>query len=175
MGLTDSSNKVSENNSKKHIKVLFVCMGNICRSPSGEAVMNSLVSKAGLSDKIICDSAGTLAYHAGEPADRRMQTHAIKRGYKLTSISRKIAADDFKQFDYVIGMDDDNMYTMQSYISSKELENKMSKMTDFCSLPNPGEVPDPYYGGATGFEQVLDILEDACQGLLNYIRQEHGF
>ena len=157
----------------KIIKVLFVCMGNICRSPSAEAVMNACIEREGVQDKIICDSAGTIAYHAGEPADARMQDHAIKRNYNLTSISRQIIPEDFKGFDYVIGMDDDNMKNMKAFIPDAKLGNKISKMTDYCSYNNPGHVPDPYYGGAGGFEQVLDLLEDACEGLLIKIRNEH--
>ncbi len=160
-------------NQKLPIKVLFVCMGNICRSPSAEAVMNAYIKREGLQDKIICDSAGTIAYHAGEPADGRMQRHANKRNIHLTSISRQVEPLDFKEFDYVIGMDDDNMRNMQTFLPSASLANKMSKMTDYCSNSNPGYVPDPYYGGADGFEQVLDLLEDACEGLLIKIREEH--
>jgi Protein-tyrosine-phosphatase len=159
----------------KPVKVLFVCMGNICRSPSGEAVMNTYIENAGLSDKIICDSAGTIGFHAGEPADRRMQSHAIKRNYNLTSISRQIKASDFEQFDYIIGMDDDNMINMQPFMPNASYQNKMSKMTDYCSNSNPGYVPDPYYGGSAGFEQVLDLLEDACEGLLEQIKQDYNF
>lgn len=160
-------------NSKEDINVLFVCMGNICRSPSAEAVMNAYIIKEGLSDKIKCDSAGTISYHAGEPADARMQSHAQKRNYRLTSISRQIRSSDFKNFDYVIGMDDENMFNMQSFLPNPKYSNKMSKMTDYCSDENPGYVPDPYYGGEAGFEHVLDLLEDACEGLLNHIRHEH--
>jgi len=161
-------------NQKLPIKVLFVCMGNICRSPSAEAVMNAYINREGLQDKIICDSAGTIGYHTGEPADGRMQRHAKQRNIHLTSISRQINSTDFEEFDYVIGMDDDNMRNMQSFLPSAALANKMTKMTDYCSNSNPGHVPDPYYGGADGFEQVLDLLEDACEGLLNMIREEHG-
>lgn len=155
------------------VKVLFVCMGNICRSPSAEAVMNAYIKREGLLNKIICDSAGTISFHAGEPADRRMQKHALKRNYNLTSISRQIQPSDFEEFDYIIGMDDDNMHNMQAFIPDMDLANKMSKMTDYCSKANPGYVPDPYYGGDAGFEQVLDLLEDACEGLLNKIKKDY--
>jgi len=161
-------------NQQLPIKVLFVCMGNICRSPSAEAVMNAYIKRDGLQDKIICDSAGTIGYHAGEPADARMQRHAIKRNIHLTSISRQINSNDFKEFDYVIGMDNDNLKNMQAFIPNPSLSSKISKMTDYCSNSNPGYVPDPYYGGSDGFEQVLDLLEDACEGLLNKIRKDHN-
>jgi protein-tyrosine phosphatase len=158
---------------EKPVKVLFVCMGNICRSPSAEAVMNNYVAKAGLSEQIVCDSAGTIAYHAGESADARMQQHALKRGYRLTSISRQITPTDFREFDYVIAMDDENLRDLKPFIPNEKQTQKISKMTDYCSKRNPGFVPDPYYGGAAGFEQVLDILEDACDGLLKTICNEH--
>ena len=148
-------------------------MGNICRSPSGEAVMNAYIKQQGLSDKIICDSAGTISAHAGEPADARMQKHAIKRGYNLTSISRQIISTDFYDFDYIVGMDDDNMHNMKAFIPDMKLSSKTSKMTDYCKNDNPGYVPDPYYGGDAGFEQVLDLLEDACGGLLNEIKDKY--
>lgn len=157
----------------KPVQILFVCMGNICRSPSGEAVMNAYVKKAGLVDSIICDSAGTIGFHAGEPADARMQQHAIKRNYRLTSISRQITPSDFETFDYLIAMDDDNLHNMQHFMPNASYLHKISKMTDYCSNDNPGYVPDPYYGGAAGFENVLDLLEDACDGLLQKIRMNH--
>lgn len=159
---------------KKPIKVLFVCMGNICRSPSGEAVMNAYIANAGLADKISCDSAGTIAYHAGEPADARMQSHAIKRHYKLTSISRQIKQADFDTFDYIIAMDNSNFDDINGLTSNAEHAAKVSMMTDYCSNDNPGYVPDPYYGGSAGFEQVLDLLEDACQGLLDTIIKDYN-
>ena len=155
---------------EKPIKILFVCMGNICRSPSAEAVMKSYISKHNLSDKIICDSAGTISAHAGEPADLRMQKHANKRGYDLTSISRQITINDFEEFDYIIAMDDDNIADIRSFMPDMSLNHKISKMTDYCSKDNPGYVPDPYYGGDAGFEQVLDLLEDACSGLLDKVK-----
>ncbi len=152
-------------------RILFVCLGNICRSPSAEAVFNGLVKQNGLDDLIECDSAGTASYHEGEPADQRMQSHAIRRGYRLTSVARQFdSEEDFDRFDLIIGMDDDNVNDLQDMASSVTQLNKIYKMTDFCSHGGHYSVPDPYYGGADGFELVLDILEDACEGLLNEVR-----
>ncbi len=148
-------------------------MGNICRSPSGEAVMNSVIEKAGLVNKINCDSAGTIAYHEGEQADSRMQQHAQKRGYSLTSIARKFRYPDFEKFDYIIAMDNSNYADILAMDIEGKFSSKVSKMTDYCSRYKSGEVPDPYYGGPEGFERVLDLLEDACQGLLEKILHEH--
>ena len=152
-------------------RILFVCMGNICRSPSGKAVMNKLVKRAGLEEKIVCDSAGTIAYHEGEPADSRMKRHALRRGYKLTSIARRFKYEDFKNFDYIIAMDYENLSEIKAKDYSNEFWNKLHLMTDFASNGTYNEVPDPYYGGPEGFETVLDILEDACNGLLNEIKK----
>ncbi|WP_423128841.1 low molecular weight protein-tyrosine-phosphatase [Gaoshiqia sp. Z1-71] len=152
-------------------RILFVCLGNICRSPSAEAVFNGMIKKEGLQDVIECDSAGTAGYHEGERADQRMQSHAIRRGYRLTSISRKFRPEtDFDQFDFIIGMDDQNVNDLQDMASNSDDLNKIYKMTDFCSNGGHYSVPDPYYGGSEGFELVLDILEDACQGLLNELK-----
>lgn len=148
-------------------KVLFVCMGNICRSPSAEAVFQGLVKTNGFSKQFDIDSAGTIAYHAGEPADRRMQSHAIKRGYNLGSISRKFNPNtDFDYFDLIIGMDDENMHSLKNMARNDADLDKLHKMTDFRKEWNYDEVPDPYYGGSDGFELVLDLLEDSCEGLL---------
>ena len=151
------------------IKILFVCMGNICRSPSGEAVMNSLILKNNLQDRVSCDSAGTIAYHTGEPADARMQRHATKRGYNLTSIARQIKLYDFERFDYIIAMDSENYKNILSLDVEKKLKNKVSMMMDYATDHKDKDVPDPYYGGEQGFEYVLDLLEDACLGLLKHI------
>lgn len=152
-------------------KILFVCLGNICRSPSAEAVMKALVNEAGLSNQFEIDSAGVTGYHAGDNADERMQQHAIKRNYQLTSISRKVEApSDFEYFDYVIGMDSQNITDLENLASTDADFKKISKMTDYCSTHSENAVPDPYYGGAAGFELVLDILEDACEGLLKHIQ-----
>ncbi len=152
------------------VKLLFVCLGNICRSPSAEAVMKAVVEKQGKADRFFIDSAGTEAYHAGEPADRRMQRHAVNRGFTLTSISRKVQPIvDFATFDYIIAMDDQNIRDLRRMAPNEDLARKLSLMTDYCQVHTETSVPDPYYGGAAGFELVLDILEDACEGLLKHI------
>jgi len=154
------------------IYVLFVCWGNICRSPSAEAVFRALVEKEGLSGKIACDSAGTISAHCGEPADMRMRRHAIRRGYRLDSISRIIDPSDFDRFDYIIAMDDKNINDLDHFIRTPHDRSKITKMTDYCSFYTNTSVPDPYYGGDEGFELVLDLLEDACRGLIEVIKKE---
>ncbi|WP_291861616.1 low molecular weight protein-tyrosine-phosphatase [Marinilabilia sp.] len=151
-------------------KILFVCLGNICRSPSAEAVFKGYIEKEGLNDKFFIDSAGITDYHAGAPADARMQRHAIKRGYNLDSISRPVnPATDFREFDMIIGMDNQNMRDLEQLAAGTGAVTKIFKMTDFCSNCPHDEVPDPYYGGNDGFELVLDLLESACGGLLNFL------
>ncbi len=148
-------------------------MGNICRSPSAEAVFTGLVKNEGLIKNFEIDSAGTVAYHVGERADRRMQTHAIKRGYDLTSIARLFnPTTDFDSFDLIIAMDDENIGTLKSMARNETDLQKIHKMTDFSIEWNYDEVPDPYYGGEEGFELVLDLLEDSCQGLLNAVTKK---
>lgn len=148
-------------------------MGNICRSPSGEAVLKSMVEKASLSAQYEVDSAGTIAAHAGEQADRRMQRYASRRGYSLDSISRKVQPKiDFQYFDYIIAMDDSNYDDLLSLTRSDVEVKKISKMTDYLQNNSYTSVPDPYYGGDEGFELVLDLLEDACLGLLEFIERD---
>ena len=153
-------------------KILFVCLGNICRSSSAEEIMRTLVKQAGLEQKIEMDSAGILNYHQGELPDSRMRMHASRRGYELTHRSRPVCTDDFFEFDWLIGMDDRNIQDLKDRAPSPEAEKKICRMTDFCRVKQVDYVPDPYYGGAQGFENVLDILEDACSGLLEEIREE---
>jgi protein-tyrosine phosphatase len=151
-------------------KVLFVCLGNICRSPSAEAVFTGLVKNAGLSGQFIIDSAGTSGWHIGRPADKRMKRHAIKRGFDLTSLGRQFDPDtDFDRFDYIIGMDNENILDLKGMARNEEDRKKIHKMTDFRKEWDYEEVPDPYYGGEEGFELVLDLLEDSCSGLLEEI------
>lgn len=152
-------------------RILFVCLGNICRSPSAEAVFKAQVAQAGLSPHFEIDSAGTGAWHVGKPADRRMQQHARKRGYDLTSIARKFDPSvDFDHFDMIIAMDDENVRDLKQLARNEQDQLKISKMTDFSKLYNYKIVPDPYYGGEEGFELVLDLLEDASEGLLEKLK-----
>ena len=154
-------------------KILFVCLGNICRSSSAEEVMRTLIRKEGLEREIEVDSAGILSYHQGELPDSRMRMHASRRGYNLTHRSRPVCTDDFYHFDMIIGMDDQNIRDLQRMATSEEEKNKIFKMTDFCQrFSYRDSVPDPYYGGDSGFELVLDLLEDAVEGLLDQLENE---
>lgn len=154
---------------QEKIRLLFVCMGNICRSPSAEAVMKKIVEDRRLTDRIEIDSAGTIGYHAGERADSRMRAHATRRGYSLESLSRPVVTDDFYEFDMIIGMDDQNISDLKRKAPDWESVEKIHRMTDFSRHKTYDHVPDPYYGGEAGFELVLDLLEDACEGLLEHI------
>ncbi|MDM8158726.1 low molecular weight protein-tyrosine-phosphatase [Labilibaculum sp. K2S] len=150
-------------------RLLFVCLGNICRSPSAEAVMNGYIKANQLGDKFECDSAGTGGWHAGDKADERMRRHALRRNYNLTSIARKFDAKiDFDKFDLIFGMDQQNVNDLKVLARNEADLKKIKSITTYCShYSNYSSVPDPYYGGDDGFELVLDILEDACKGLLN--------
>lgn len=154
---------------QESIKLLFVCMGNICRSPSAEAVMKKLVKDHGLEDRMEIDSAGTIGHHAGQKADSRMRAHAERRGITLDSVSRPVTTEDFYRFDLIIGMDNYNISELKRKASDWDSVRKIHKMTDFSIHNTYDHVPDPYYGGTAGFELVLDLLEDACRGLLDYI------
>lgn len=150
------------------IKILFVCLGNICRSSSAEGVMLRLVKEAGLENLFEIDSAGILSYHQGELPDPRMRAHAARRGYQLLHRSRPVRTEDFYHFDLIIGMDDRNIDDLKERAPSPAEWEKIHRMTEFCTrFAHADHVPDPYYGGAEGFEYVLDILEDACAGLMD--------
>ena len=154
-------------------KVLFVCLGNICRSPTAEGVMKKLIRNENLENNFEVDSAGIIGLHAGEEADLRSQEHARARGIKLTSIARQFNAnDDFHHFDYVMAMDKKNFQDLKNLDKNGEFKNKIFMITDFCQKIKVDEVPDPYYLGPSGFERVLDILEDACSNLLREIYQK---
>lgn len=150
--------------------VLFVCLGNICRSPAAEAVLKHLITERGLESRVHCDSAGIIGYHAGNKADSRMITHAYKRGYNVTSISRPFNPEiDFDIFDLILGMDHENIEALEKMARNKKDKEKIGLLASYTSLHTYDVVPDPYYGGDEGFELVLDLLEDACSGILESI------
>ena len=153
-------------------KLLFVCLGNICRSPAAEGVFLHLVEERGLSDQFVVDSAGTGGWHVGNPADRRMQAAANRRGIKLPSRARQISVDDLSWFDLVLTMDNDNLAAVRSLANEAggRATATIQPMLSYAERFSETEVPDPYYGGEQGFEHVLDLLEDACAGLLNRLR-----
>jgi len=156
---------------KENISVLFICMGNICRSPTAEGVFRHLVEKEGLTSRIGTDSAGTHAYHVNEPPDRRARAAAELRGISLEKIrARRVHDEDFERFDYVIAMDRDNLNSLVDQ-SDPEYHRKIRLFLEFSS-GHEDEVPDPYYGGAAGFERVLDLVEEASRGLLETLRDD---
>lgn len=151
--------------------ILFVCMGNICRSPTAEGVFRDKVRQAGLTNKVQIDSAGTHGYHVGNPPDGRAQEAANKRGYDLSDLrGRQVSAADFEKFDYILAMDKDNLALLRKQCPP-HLQHKVRRLLSFSTrFPNL-DVPDPYYGGRSGFDQVLDMVEDAADGLIKDIQQ----
>ncbi len=152
--------------------VLFVCMGNICRSPTAEGVMRHKLRAAGLHEAVQVDSAGTHAWHAGSPPDHRSTVHAARRGYDLSTLrAREVVAADFDQFDLILAMDWDNLALLEERCPP-DCRRKLGRLTEHCRHHDNPVVPDPYAGGPKGFEQVLDLVEDACDGLVALIRRE---
>ncbi|CCQ58197.1 low molecular weight protein-tyrosine-phosphatase [Crocosphaera watsonii] len=150
-------------------KLLFVCLGNICRSPSAENIMNYLVQQKGLESEIICDSAGTSSYHIGASPDRRMRAAAARRGIKLVGEARQFEPSDFEKFDLILAMDRSNYRDILELDRDNIYSNKVRLMCDFASQHRDKEVPDPYYGGEAGFDHVINLLLDACDGLLEEV------
>jgi protein-tyrosine phosphatase len=162
-------------NERNRVRVLFVCMGNICRSPTAQGVFRKLVEEAGLLDRIEIDSAGTHAYHVGEPPDRRAQETAMRRGIALSDLrARRVEPEDFERFDYLLVMNQDNYHHMSALCPEGcGMERRLMLLMDFAPDMRMREVPDPYYGGAGGFETVFDMVEAAAEGLLEDIRRRH--
>lgn len=158
----------------KKIRLLFVCLGNICRSPAAEGIMIQKIADNDLEGIIEVDSAGTSGWHEGELPDDRMRAHGRRRDYDFCSRSRKIRHSDLTDFDYIIVMDDSNYANVKKLAKDTEEVNKIRLMTDFSiRYSHHNHIPDPYYGGSSGFELVLDLLEDTCEGLLQTIKKEH--
>ena len=152
-------------------QLLFVCLGNICRSPAAEGVMNYLIQDAGRKDHIRCDSAGTSNYHTGAPPDHRMIAAAHHQGIVLQGRSRQVRHSDFEHFDLILAMDRENHQDLLRLDRTTQYHHKVRLMCDFCREYPDSEVPDPYYSGPEGFSDVLDLLHDACAGLLLYLTE----
>ncbi len=150
--------------SKKSI--LFVCLGNICRSPMAQTIFEDLIEKKGIKNQFEVDSAGLIDYHEGNTADARMISHAKRRNYEITHLSRPVKVEDFDRFDLIVAMDEQNVRGLLSLAPNEASKKKIIRMTDYLQKLSAEYIPDPYYGGAEGFEHVIDLLEDACDGLL---------
>ncbi|MFZ2303156.1 MAG: low molecular weight protein-tyrosine-phosphatase [Gallionella sp.] len=158
---------------KNNVAVIFICMGNICRSPTAEMVFRHYVENAGLAAQILIDSAGTHDYHIGSPPDFRAQQAALQRGYDMSGLrGRQVQESDFYRFDYVLAMDRANLGILQR-IAPPASKAKVQLFLEHARHHAEREVPDPYYGGADGFERVLDMVEDAAEGLLQHICRKH--
>jgi protein-tyrosine phosphatase len=157
------------------VNVLFVCLGNICRSPTAHGVFEAKVRKAGLQQQIVIDSAGTGDWHIGAAPDSRTSAVALTRGYDLSALrARQVVRDDFAQFHYVLAMDRSNLADLQR-MKPASFNGYLGLLLEFHPFATVQEVPDPYYGGTDGFNTVLDLIENAAQGLLDHLRQSHGF
>ena len=147
--------------------VLFVCMGNICRSPTAQGVFDALLAQSPMAGEVHVDSAGTHAYHVGEPPDARSQAAAAKRGFDLSAQrARKVMVEDFARFDYVLAMDGDNLAALKR-LCPAQYRDRVQRFMEYAKRPDVRDVPDPYYGGVDGFERVLDLVEEASRGLLD--------
>ena len=166
----DTPEAIKNLQQKDKKRILFVCLGNICRSPAAEGIMESMVEECERTNEFELDSAGLYAGHAGELPDQRMRVHARRRGYELTHRSRPVKSTDFDDFDLIVAMDNSNFSRLKNLAPTADDERKIVKMTDFIAgYPRYDHVPDPYYEGAEGFELVLDMLEDGCRNLLTLL------
>lgn len=155
---------MSAANPRPHI--LFVCLGNICRSPAAEIIFRKLVTDAGRADEFQIDSAGTLSYHQGSPPDPRMSEALQRHGFTVTGRARQIVAEDFKHFDLIVTMDESNLAEVRRLDPSGASHPKIRPLVSYCRSHDDLRVPDPYYGGRRGFDHVIELLEDGCQGIL---------
>lgn len=156
---------------KKNINLLFVCLGNICRSPAAEGIMKKIIEDEGLENRVFVDSAGTSNWNEGKTPDERMRLHGKKRGYDFCSVARTFRSSDFEKFDYILVMDNNNFMNVKKLASTEEDVAKIHRMTDFSKdFSDHDHVPDPYYGGDDGFNLVMDLLEDAAKGLLEEVK-----
>lgn len=154
-------------------RILFVCLGNICRSPAADGILHSMVAAKGWDGRFEIDSAGTYGGHRGDLPDPRMRSAAARRGYTLTHRARQVSEEDFDRFDLIVAMDDMNYETLYRLAPSREAAGKICRMVEFCRrFPDRTYVPDPYYEGREGFELVLDMLEDGCRGILERLTQD---
>ncbi len=154
-------------------KILFVCLGNICRSPAAEGVLRTIAERKGMADAITADSAGTYGGHAGQLPDSRMRAAASRRGYDLKHRARQITEEDFLDFDMIVVMDDMNYESVSRLAPERRYLDKLYRFTEFCRRhPQWSHVPDPYYEGREGFELVLDLLEDGCEGILERVGED---
>lgn len=174
MGVNPGAHSIGGDNRCMVTSILFVCMGNICRSPTVHGVLRHQLRVAGLADAVRVDSAATHNYHPGEPPDPRSQRHAARRGYDVSDLrARPVTSQDFDRFDLILAMDHDNLKHLHAQAPVHH-RHKIHLLGDFFDRHDTRVVPDPYYGGAAGFEQVLDLAEDACQGLIRYLRGPVG-
>ena len=170
--MTDT--KASDEKPAVRVAISFVCMGNICRSPTAEAIMRHLVREAGLQQAVSIDSAGTGSWHVGEERDRRSRAVAKQRGMPISGPARQFTSSDFDRFDWVLALDEQNAADLGRLAPNDKARAKIHLLRKFDPDAPPGaEVPDPYYGGPDGFDQVFDICLSACRGLLDHLRQKY--
>ncbi|MDG1242282.1 MAG: low molecular weight phosphotyrosine protein phosphatase [Opitutae bacterium] len=150
-------------------KILFLCMGNICRSPAGHCVLQHLVDQAGLTDQFEIESAGTIGFHAGSSPDKRMQYSMRARNIPIIGHSRQLQSSDLEVYDLILAMDNQNLIDACALDPSAKMHHKVQLFCDYCTNHRQTEVPDPYYGGDHGFEHVLDLIEDGCENLLKQL------